>query len=214
MGSRELPARHVTLNRWVCAGTFSMSGWGDSPLSLVSVCLPSRRRPLTLTQDAGTELSGCSQCPATHNLLTGPLGEGRRPEKEMTGSHFRGCVLRHSGQTCPGTSARQDASGHKGAASFTDSPEMRVGVGSVAAPISLNRKSMTGLWASRAWKSPRPSEGVPWPGVGGGRAGGTSRQEPCFHGPDWPLAGLESSSLREECRQPIHRWHVFWPLRS
>lgn len=27
---------------------------------------------------------------------------------------------------------------------------------------------MTGLWASRAWKSPRPSEGVLWPGVGEG----------------------------------------------
>ena len=65
-------------------------------------------------------------------------------------------------KTCPGTSARQDSNGHEGVASFTDSPEMGVGVGSVASSfLSAGSPGPQGLRSApgHVWGSGGPGVG-------------------------------------------------------
>lgn len=112
-------------------------------------------------------------------------------------------------KTRPGTSARQDASGHEGVASFTDSLEMGVGVGGVATPflsagssLSVHDRDMGQHGLGRA---PGQVTGCRGPGVGeGGQVdlqAGTLFAPPA---PD-PLPSLTVLIFASGCRQPIHR---------
>lgn len=104
-------------------------------------------------------------------------------------------------KTGPGTSARHDANGHKGVASFTDSLEMGVGIGGVATPflsagisLSVHDRDVGQHGLRRA---PGQVRGCCGPRVGeAGRW--TSRQEPCLpHRPLTPCPASPSSSLQE-----------------
>lgn len=110
---------------------------------------------------------------------------------------------------CPGTSARQDANGHEGVASFTDSLEMEVGLGSVATLFlsvgSLLSVHDRDVGQHRLRRAPGQVRGCLGPGVG--EKGQVDLQVGTLFAPlaPDPLPSLTDLSFARGCRQTIHR---------